>query len=791
MNLFQAYDNILQVVYSQPRQGQVGGKVKSLLEICARDIGWEIEMNVREWLAEEEELEEDGMGEMERQINRDITRRRSHHHLSLNESLSESDDDEPSTSRRTSSSSTVTRCSTNVEEMTKGELELESSRLQDEAYESCPSHTYRWILAEHATSIVHDELSKMSEELPYEFVEIWFDWCLSYGATSEASRFHSLLISTSLAPLSSSRRSLTTTTSSIPHLLLKSPNPLSLLEQLESYLSTSTFQDRLFFHHNLVIPASLPPTPTLLSSSSSTLIGGAGGKEEWKDQMGRIRGYLEIMLKLAESMIKSYLQVYTSGNPHYLHHRDREGKGGLKKDTKEIFERILKLLGAITGETALRNLTDLSMGNSSRWKGKKRAMDRTQGGGILASLARMRGNREGELEAELKGLWEVSKEVETVVAEIDLLDSSESEKEEEEERNVPTISEQLGSIVGFLDLADLVHSTTSRPLAKSFDNDLSLSVPLLSHYISTHLLPIIPPASLLLATDSTRQCTISTTSRQVKRAVLMSLRTSRESGGQLDLTEELEQEIEKRWRALEAESRENGRPQLSSRVSREEDQAREFRRKRPSPKNQRPYPRLLPSLQCSSDSDVDDLDTISPPPPFVTSRPLSRLPLDRPSSLLQPRPSNRPITTASSEPDELALLPPPRRLLPTSLTHRRKSSSSPQKQKRKRSRIAVQLPLSPSPDAPSEPTYDDNSSEERSISPRTVSPPWKERPAAKKLERLEEQDPAPLKKRRLESHVRTHSAPQKLLRDLDVMSRGVGPENDVEEEEEDELMMSF
>ena len=49
-----------------------------------------------------------------------------------------------------------------------------------------------WILAEHATCIVYNELVEILEErgdeLPHALVEIWFDWCLSYGADSEVRR---------------------------------------------------------------------------------------------------------------------------------------------------------------------------------------------------------------------------------------------------------------------------------------------------------------------------------------------------------------------------------------------------------------------------------------------------------------------------------------------------------------------------------------------------------------------------------------------------------------------------
>ena len=154
MHLFQAYDNILQIVYSTSSEQLAGGgatstKVKSLLEICAREIGWEIETSIRDWL--DQVQNDDGsdlegewtMEKMERHLAREANSRRRNSHLSRGDSSSEAEEGE-STSRRTSSSS-VNNVS-GVLDLTRGEQDLESSRIQDEAYETCPSHTYRSVV---------------------------------------------------------------------------------------------------------------------------------------------------------------------------------------------------------------------------------------------------------------------------------------------------------------------------------------------------------------------------------------------------------------------------------------------------------------------------------------------------------------------------------------------------------------------------------------------------------------------------------------------------------------------
>ncbi|GAA5993022.1 hypothetical protein JCM5350_004901 [Sporobolomyces pararoseus] len=776
MHLFQAYDNILQIVYSTSSEQLAGGgatstKVKSLLEICAREIGWEIETSIRDWL--DQVQNDDGsdlegewtMEKMERHLAREANSRRRNSHLSRGDSSSEAEEGE-STSRRTSSSS-VNNVS-GVLDLTRGEQDLESSRIQDEAYETCPSHTYRWILAEHATSIVYNELGDLLEQsdaVPYELVENWFDWCLSYGATSEASRFHSLLISTALRPIS-----LAPTTSTKPSflpLLLKSPSYLSLLSNLESHLSESTFQDKLFFHPYL--------STTIPNTSLSTL-----GTSEFT----RIKSYLEMMIKLARTMIESYLEAYRDQvSSQKSHSCVKDSIEGLEKDTKEIFERVLKLVGAVTGDTALRNATTFS----GRKKGKRSLVGTRQG--ILGGLTRLSvGEGEAELEelrTELGGLRELSKEIERIAVRDRSLDSDTEDEVEEDE--IPTICQQLGSIVLYLDLVALLRSSTaSTSLCQSSSTTTVTStfcIPLTSHYISTYLLPSISPNSLLLICDKLDHLPRSRTNLDAEKALLIALGGD---GFGLEFGEDFAEEVERRWSRMEKKVEEQDR-NPGSRMDRTKQALSAAPSRGPASQNfasSNPQPERKPcrrprrprSFDLTSESEVDhsDLDTDvivvspsqspaprSPPPlPSNSARRFLVVPLAPPARFLD--------TPISSEPDELALLPPPRRfLVPRVLL-----DSPPRKPKTKRPRIAVQVPLSPSPPAPLE-LEEVQSTQSRS----STLPP------AHPTERREKV--VPLRRKRLECHVRNHSAPTIIFSNL------VSKTTRQIQDEDDELMMSF
>ncbi|GAA5946836.1 hypothetical protein JCM3765_002037 [Sporobolomyces pararoseus] len=775
-----AYDNVLQVVYSSSSEQREGGgaspEVRSLLEICARQIGWEIETSIRDWLDQvRNDHDSDSEGEwtieeMELHLNREAHSKTGRNRLKKDYDCSdnEAEEEEP-TSRRTSASSFTNM--SGVQDLSRGEQDLESSRIQDEAYESCPSHTYRWILAEHATSIVYHELCDLferSDELPYELVEIWYDWCSSYGANSEASRFHSLLISTALRPIS--QPSSTPKTSFIP-LLLKSPSPLSLLSSLESHLSESTFQDKLFFH------------PYLTTTASNTLISMLGTIE-----LKKIEDYLEMMIKLASTMIGSYLNVYRN-ETRELHSRSKSsqvGTGleeGLEKDTREIFERILKLVGAITGDTALRNVTALS----SRKKGKRSTMGTRQG--ILGGLTRLSaGGGVEELEGlrtEVGGLWKLSQEIEKIVARNGSFDSD--TEDEADEDKLPTTSQQLGSIVLYLDLVALSRSpTASTSLSQIPSTKTSAStvcIPLSSHYISTYLVPSISPNSLLLVCDKLIHLSESQTVFDTERAILMAL-----GGGGVssEYGEDFGEEVERRWSGLAKKSEEQQKIVKSdSRLDRTKHSLSAGPFRAPSIQNSassnaqvnRKSSRQTRSFDLTSESEVDHFDSdseviiVSPSqspeprsPPLLPSHSARRF-------LVAPLPPPARFNSGfvSSEPDELAILPPPRRFLASQIR-----DSPPRKPKQKRPRMSIQAPLSPSPPAPFE-SY--NFQQVSSVKPRSP-----DQPPSRKIERREKV--APLRKR-LECHVRTHSAPTVLLQDITSKSTRQ------EEDEDDELMMSF
>ncbi|GAA5831577.1 hypothetical protein JCM3766R1_004939 [Sporobolomyces carnicolor] len=789
IHLFQAYDNILQLVYPPVRPGGGGGrrrsgKVTSLVEISAREIGWEIETNIRDWLRSD--LDEDSYDDANTvdvldKAGSPIWRRRATNPLELDASSS-GDEEEELSSRRTSTASVSMSRGTGVDDMSRGEQDLEASRLQDEAYESCPSHTYRWILAEHATCIVYNELVEILEErgdeLPHALIDIWFDWCLSYGADSEASRFHPLLVSTALspAPLASSHsRRLTTKPLAPPfvlHLLLKSPSPLALLSDLELYLSASTFQDKLFFHPYLSIPSS---TSTALLVTIS------------RDPIGRIQAYLRTMIKLARTMVQSYLDVYENEGGE---RGDRETLVvGLEKDTNEIFERVLKLVGAVAGDTAIRNIIHGS--TSGRWKGKK-AAHRPHGQNMLVGLTEFGQEREDNRRVvfldDLRELSRAARDVKEIVGKSDRSESSDSDDDGRGAAlKMPTVSEQLGSIVVFFDLVNALQSLPS-PLKvergfPSLEHDLPFCESLLSHYLSSWLSSSsCPTTSLLSMCDivSAPSDLTTTSALRVEKAILSTLRYT--GGGNLFESDEIEQEIETRLmrlehtlRRYEAAQRPNGTSARREKPTILTMSDSESSSGVPAPSRRRPLRCPAQSFDSTSDSDsADDIVILSPPRPAAAVRSPPR----RPSRLFPPFfPLAHSTSAISSEPDELTLLPPPRRF-PYSKSSNR-SHSPP------RARIPVPVPMSPSPSTPSEHEVEhEPCARVRTLSP--TPPP----PRRRQHKKVPPRDHVPMRIRKLECHVRTHSAPPETLLEV-IGSKAVRSRRREEEDDEDELMMSF
>ncbi|GAA6017744.1 hypothetical protein JCM11491_001190 [Sporobolomyces phaffii] len=786
LHLFQTYDNILQIVYPLSRAG--GGpsrSVPSLLETCAREIGSQIEATIDEWLEQVKEEEEARAGRAPEQewttheMDRYLCRQSREPANACDDRDDSSDEGEEPASRRTSTSSyaaSTRGAGKGMGDMTRNDQELECGRIQDEHYEACPSHTYRWILAEHATAIVSKELSKLfetepgtagNETLPYEFIEIWNDWCLSYGATSEASRFHALLVATAFLPPSATLSSTSCPPKHSPSfiaLLLRSPTPTALVSSLESHLYQSTFSDRLLFHQYLSIPIALVQAT---DSTGSTKIG----------------SYLDMSIRLATSMVKSYLQAYQSGTDGEEVRID-----GVVKETRDIFDRVLKLLGCPAGDAALRGT--IGRGSNSAKKRGKRVLGGRQGPlGILARLGR------GDLTEGLRGLCEVAAAVEGLNDDRCSTMSDSSDDDKEEEDKLPAVSAQLGSIGIFLQLAKLVDndtpsygSCTSSTLRDM--HDLPASTALISHYVSTHLLSSTSASSLLSAYDTLDRVTGGNNtaghpSLPIRRAILMALR----GGGPGHEDEALDSEVETRWARLHHETEAMKRSSRDSKASTREPNSRTFDRRRPtthqvevksttrfrSPRRSLSFDSSASPSGCASDSDIE----IVSPPPARTTR-LPPLPPPRqggrsscPAPSLFRIPSRHDTSYISSEPDELALLPFPRRLAPPA------KAPPPKKRRITPPPVVVQAPLSPSP----APSSLEVSSEGRATS-RSSSPP----PPPAKSRRLSSIQPkkraivVPARKRKLDTFVRTHSAPSILF-----STNTIGGDDD----DDDELAMSF
>jgi len=120
LHLFQTYSNVLDVVYTSNVRGRTG--TASLQEISARQVGWEIEGRIQDWVNEGNELT---MEEMERKLARELEGIEGEE-----ENGDEDMSDEGSFLR---------------DEMTRGEQDQACSDIQDEWYEACPVQSFRCI----------------------------------------------------------------------------------------------------------------------------------------------------------------------------------------------------------------------------------------------------------------------------------------------------------------------------------------------------------------------------------------------------------------------------------------------------------------------------------------------------------------------------------------------------------------------------------------------------------------------------------------------------------------------
>ncbi|GAA5921249.1 hypothetical protein JCM3775_002958 [Rhodotorula graminis] len=134
------------------------------------------------------------------------------------------------------------------------EIELAASTAQDEWYESSSPHAVRWMLGDHATSIVIDALE--AADAPLALWECCFDLCLTHDAHPEASRFHAPV----LAALLSAPRS--PPPPSVLPLLRRTPSPSAFLHSaLVPVLLASSFSQRLFYHPSLSLPSTSTSSP--------------------------------------------------------------------------------------------------------------------------------------------------------------------------------------------------------------------------------------------------------------------------------------------------------------------------------------------------------------------------------------------------------------------------------------------------------------------------------------------------------------------------------------------------
>ncbi|SCV67664.1 BQ2448_5275 [Microbotryum intermedium] len=188
LHLIKTYSNILEAAADADEE-ENPHRVPSLVEMMAREIGWNIEANVRSCREEEQ---------------------------------SDSSEEEGVALRR------------------KGELDEgdDETTLVDEWYDACPDYCRPWILIEHATSIVLEGL----DGPPFTLLEILFELCSRMGAASASPRFYD--------PLNYQALRMTDPSSSAHALAQQTVlhgHSSTYIESLRTILFESTFADRLFY----------------------------------------------------------------------------------------------------------------------------------------------------------------------------------------------------------------------------------------------------------------------------------------------------------------------------------------------------------------------------------------------------------------------------------------------------------------------------------------------------------------------------------------------------------------
>ncbi|BGP30423.1 hypothetical protein JCM10296v2_002177 [Rhodotorula toruloides] len=232
-----AYTNILDSTVDSSSPSHAF-RLSPLAESSAREVGWAIEENVRGWLVE------NGMVSPEPSFD-----------SASEDGSSRSEDSDDESAGPTSVGMDRT------EGVSAQDAEMQASRLVDEWYEACPTYTWRWILAEHATSILVTELQ--DAEAPYGIWETVLGVCVERGAYSEAARLHRPLVQSAFALPPATA----TSTVNILDVLRLTPTSRALLHSaLLPTLLSSAFGDRFFFHSFLTL------SPSKLGTASEVAI---------------------------------------------------------------------------------------------------------------------------------------------------------------------------------------------------------------------------------------------------------------------------------------------------------------------------------------------------------------------------------------------------------------------------------------------------------------------------------------------------------------------------------------
>ncbi|GAA5840699.1 hypothetical protein JCM11251_004185 [Rhodosporidiobolus azoricus] len=259
--VLKAYQNLLLACAAPPHfgEGESRGRmdVPSLAEVAAKEVGWAVEEEVEAALAVDGEAEasssSSSSGRRSRRLSPEM-QVMGHTQEDEEEEVSEEGEDEGKG---------------RYGQRGKAEWESEHQKLVEQWYESVPEYARRWLLSSHATSLLlrtlsspsaaDEDLDEANPLVPYSFLELCFEICLSAGASSEAIRYHSPLLLSALrlkSPPSPCLAAAPSQASTLLPLLRRSPSPLHLLHHiLLPLLLSSSFSERLFYHPFLSLSA--------------------------------------------------------------------------------------------------------------------------------------------------------------------------------------------------------------------------------------------------------------------------------------------------------------------------------------------------------------------------------------------------------------------------------------------------------------------------------------------------------------------------------------------------------